>query len=277
MFINNRVIQKDNAVFTDISALLSDPYSGLLAWTVVVAEDALYIGSDMPFNHRFLMLNTKNTVAGTISVYVWDGTAFTACEDVQDFTSVNGIPFSRNGLIRFALPANTGWGKVYDSSDISELSTLKSKANYWAKITFSAAFVFELEYVGFRFARDADLNTYYRDLLKPDMMKAFNSGQPMQNWDSVHIMAAEEIIKDLRADEIIFSPNQILDPETFTDAACHKLAFIAFSQLRNTERKDDARELYNKAMAKRVFNVDVTGNGRLESVEKVSNWRLKRV
>lgn len=277
MFINNRVIHKDNLTLTDISALVSDPFDGLQALSVVAAEDALYLGSDMPFNHRFLMLEKKNTVAGSISIAVWDGSAFTGVEDVQDFTSVEGVPFARNGIIRFALPQNVGWGKVYDSSELTGLSSVKSKANYWIRVTFSANFDFELGYVGFRFARDADLGAYYKDLQSERMRTAFNGGVPMQNWDKLHVLAAEEIIKDLRADEIVFSPNQILDPETFTDAACHKLAEMAFKQLGNTERRDDAMDDYKKAMAKKVFNVDTNGDGRLSSEEKKASWRLSRV
>lgn len=262
---------------TDISALLSDPYFGEQALLVVAADDALYLGSDLPFNHRFLMLGKKNSIAGATSVSIWDGTQFSACEDVQDFTVVAGVPFARNGLLRFALPANIGWGRVYDSSEITELSSLKAKANYWAKLTFSAAFDFELKYVGFRFARDADLNTYYRDLLSPEIMKAFNRGVPMLDWDTVHVVAAEEIIRDLRAEEIVFSPNQILDPETFTDAATHKLAEMAFSQFSNQERLEFAQGKYKQAMAKRVFNVDRNCDGRLAPSEKTNTGRLHRV
>lgn len=277
MFINNRVVLKDNTVKSDISAVLSDAYAGEKALAIVAAEDALYIGSDFPFNNRFLMLGKKNTVAGAIAIAVWDGSAFTAAEDIQDFTSVDGIPFARNGLIRFALPSSIGWGRVYDASDIPELSTLKSKANFWAKITFTADFDFSLKYVGFRFARDADLATYYRDLLQPNTMRAFNMGVPMENWDELHVVAAEEIIRDLRAEEIIYSGNSVLDPENFTDAACHKVAIMAFSQLKNDTRVELAQDLYRKAMGKGNFNVDKNRDGRLSVPEKTDTGRLRRV
>lgn len=283
MFLNNRVIHKDNTVLTDVSAILSDPHVGERALSVVAAEDALYLGSDMPFNHRFLMVQKKNTVAGSISISVWDGDEFVACEDVQDFTSVDGVPFARSGMIRFSLPQNTGWGKVYDSSEIDaagdDLSSLKSKARYWIKVTFSAAFDFELRYVGFAFARDLDLNTYYPQLNTERVMTAFNKGVPMNNWERLHVLAAEEIIRDLRKDEIVFSPNQVLNPETFTDAACHKLAEMAYSPgaLANEGIVEFAQGKYKQAMAKMVFDVDTDGDGRLDEEEKKAGWRLKRV
>lgn len=276
MFINNRVILSKNGTLTDISAILSDPYAGKQALSIVHAQDALYVGSDMPFNHRFFMLAKKNAIAGRVNVAIWDGSQFTAADDVQDFTGSAGKPFAKSGLIRFALPKNIGWGRVYDTADIEELEDVTCKANYWVKLTFTADLDFELEYVGFRFARDADLNTHYRDLLSDAYKTAFNQGVPMDNWDSVHIVAAEEIIRDLRADEIVWSPNQILDPETFTDSACHKLGEIAFKQLRNEERKIDAQKDYKQSMAKRVFNVDRRGDGRLQSEEKEVYNRLVR-
>lgn len=279
MFINNRVILKDNTVFTDLSGLLSDPHAGPKALAIVAAQDALYVGSDMPFNNRFFMVQTKNAIAGTVAVAIWDGDSFVACEDLQDMTSVEGVPFARSGLIRWDLPDDTGWAKVADSTEITDLASagFKSKAQYWAKITFSAAFVFELQYVGFRFARDADLKTYHRDLLSPDIMKAFNGGAPMQDWDTVHIQAAEEIIQWLRRKEIIVSPNQMLDPEAFTAAAAHKLAEMAWSTLRNEERMEFARDKFKEAISMVVYPVDQSGNGRLSSAEKTESGRLRRV
>lgn len=279
MLINNRVILKKAAVFTDVSGILCDPYEGLQALVAVPADDALYIGSDLPFNNRFFLLGKKNTIAGTVSVAFWDGSAFTAAVDVQDLTSVGGVPFARNGLIRFDLPKNKSWGKVYDSTDIAELAGVTARANFWAKLTFSAAFDFEMKYVGFSFAKDSDLNTYYKQLLQETTMRAFNGGTPMANWDAVHVVAAEEVIRELKKDQIIISGNQLLDTELFKDAQCHKLAEMAYSGggLRNTEVMEQAQLRFKQAMAKRVFNVDENRNGRLDTVEKTEPCLLRRI
>src|SRR4051812_37164611 len=98
MFINNRVILKKATVKTDISVLCSDPYAGSQAIAVAHADDAIYIGSDLPFNHRFLMMTAKNQLAGELAVAVWNGSTFAACEDVQDFTATSGKPLNKNGL-----------------------------------------------------------------------------------------------------------------------------------------------------------------------------------
>lgn len=281
MFINNRVITKIGAAYTDVSAVLSDLYGGELALAITAATDALFIGSDMPFNHRFLMLkpgSENGTAAKIAAVSIWDGSQWVAADDVQDFTlnAAGDTTLSKNGLVRWTLPRNAAWGRVYDSSDVTELAALKSKARYWAKITFTANCSFSLRYVGFRFARDEDLNGYYRDLLDADIMKAFNRGSAMANWDEVHVVAAEEIIQDLRKDDIVFSANQVLDPELFAGSSCHKLAEIVFKQLRIEGRRDDAAKDYNRSMAKRQFNVDRNGNGRLEPREAAGDFNLRR-
>jgi hypothetical protein len=279
VLINNRVILKKAAVFTDISKVLCDPYEGLQAFTAVVADDAIYIGSDLPFNNRFFLLGKKNTIAGTVAVSFWSGSAFTAAVDVQDLTSVGGVPFARSGLIRFDLPKNTAWSKVYDSTDITELAGVTARAQFWAKLTFSAAFDLEFKYVGFSFAKDSDLRTYYPQMLQETTMRAFNGGTPMQNWDALHVVAAEEVIEALKREQVVVSGNQLLDTELFKNAQCHKLAELAYGPggLRNTDTMELAAERFQKSIAKRIFNVDENKNGRLDSVEKTENCLLRRV
>lgn len=281
MFINNRVIHKDDTVLTDVSAICSDPYAGKQALTVVAAQDALYLGSDFPFNHRFLMLGAKNSVAGSLSAHIWgDDGEWVAVEDFQDFTKdAAGVPLAQNGLIRFALPVDSSWRREVDSSTVEDLEGLATpaKANFWLRISFSAAFVFELEYVGFRFARDQDLNTYYRDLLSERIRTAFNGGTALDSYDTVHVVAAEEIITALRKEELAFSGNQVLNPELFTSAACHKLAEIVYSQLKNQERMEFAQAKYREAMSARAWDIDRDQDGRPDTDEKAPCWRLRRV
>lgn len=279
MLINNRVISKDDIAFSDLSKVLCDPHDGAQRFQIVAAEDALYVGSDLPFNNRFFLLGAKNAVPGSVSVGFWNGTTFAAAVDVQDLTSHGGVPFARSGLIRFDLPRNDGWRKVYDSTDIPEIAGLTVRAQFWAKFTFSAAFDFELKYVGFSFAKDSDLRTYYPQLLNEPIMKAFNNGVPLENWDAVQVVAAEEVIEALRREQVIVSGNQVLDTEHFKNAQCHKLAEIVYGPggLRNAEMMELAQERFNKALAKRIFNVDENKNGRLDAFEKTESCILRRI
>lgn len=283
MFINNRVIHKDNTVLTDISAICSDPYSGKRSFSWMVSEDALYLGSDFPFNHRFLMLGLKGAeAAANMVAHIWgDDGEWVAVEDFQDMTKdASGISLGKNGRIQFSLPANSSWRRVTDSSEIEDLEDLAtpSKANFWLRLTFTGGGpTFELDYVGFSFARDLDLQTYYRDLLSERVRTAFNGGQPIENYDAVHVVAAEEIIALLRKEDMVFSGNQILAPELFTSAACHKLAEIVYSQLKNEDRLEFAQGKFREAMGARAWNLDTDGDGREDQEEKQAAWRLRRV
>jgi outer membrane receptor protein involved in Fe transport len=90
MLLNNRVVYKDDTVLTDLSRELSDLNESDKAFAIVAAEDALYIGSDLPFNHRFLSVKSENTQAGTLAVSIWSGTTWEPAVDILDFTAVNG-------------------------------------------------------------------------------------------------------------------------------------------------------------------------------------------
>lgn len=277
MLLLNRVIFEDDVVLTDYSRELSDINAGTLAVTVVAADDALYIGSDMPFNHRFFDITAANAIAGNVSVAIWDGSGWQPAVDVIDQTAVAGAPFAQSGMIMWATDRNKGWALVDTTENVPDLATFKIYNCYWVKLTFSAAFAFTLNYVGHKFANDIDLNSYYGDLNRASVREAFYEAVTA-NWKTVHIAAAEEIIRDLRASKVVISPNQILDPDTFRDAGCHKLAEIVYSSFgpSHADRTTFAVGKYKEAMNKLVFNVDRNGNGKLEMSEKIRDFRLVR-
>lgn len=279
MLFNNRVVQKDNLVLTDLSSVLSDLNGSGAAFSIVAAEDALYIGSDHPFNHRFFSVKpgAANSVAGSVTVDIWSGTAWNPAVDVQDFTKDGGAPFAKSGLILFAPDRLKGWGVADSTERVTGLTTLKIYNCYWARLNFSAAFVMTLDYLGHKFSKDSDFNLYYGDLNRPKVREAFFEN-PTPSWDKVHCAAAEEVIRDLRARKIIWSPNQILDPDQFTDCATHKAAEIIYSpgNLGEEEKAASAAKRYREACDKMVFNVDTDRDGRLDQCEKVSIGTLRR-
>lgn len=282
MFHLNRAIISKNGTLTDLTPQLSDPHQGEYAATIVAAQDKLYIGSDLPFSHRFFMVKpgSENSQAGAVTVQIWDGEEWSSAVDVQDLTQrESGVPFSQSGLIRFRPALTKGWATIPDPADVAELSTVKVYDQYWMRLSFSAAFAFTLEYIGFRFAKDQDLTTYYRDLLRPDFMKAHNNNVAMPNWDKVHVVAAEEIIRDLRQEEIVISPNQILLPEVFTDAACHKLAEIVYSARGESaqSRLDFAISKYKQAMSRKNWGIDKNASGTPSREENAGPRMLRRV
>jgi hypothetical protein len=276
MLLNNRVIWEDDTTLTDISQEMSDLAEGSQDFAVVAAQDALYIGSDQPFNHRYFNVKAPNSTAGSVSVHIWNG-SWEAAVDVQDGTKDQSAPFNRSGIIMWQPDRLKGWRKEETTEDIPALANFKVYNMYWVRLTFSAAFSFTLDYVGHKFAKDSDMDMYYGDLNRAKVREAFFE-VPQPNWDRVHCVAAEEIIRDLRARQIIWSPNQILDPDQFRDAAAHKAAEIIYSSFgpSHEDRRSLASNYYKKAMDKNTFNVDKNRDARLKPFEKIGTGRARR-
>lgn len=283
MLLNNRIIRKDNTVLTDLSIKLNDSHSGSENLDIVASEDALYIGSDMPFNHRYFEVSSPNLNTSAVTVSLWDGNSWVAAVDVLDQTSVGGKTFSQSGIISWVPDRDETWTREISTEEITDLTTLKIYDYYWVKLTFSnnlTAFVDNvdptpdtastaLSYIGHKFAEDNDLRAYYPDLLLSATLTAFTAGKT--TWNEQHIAAAEEIVKDLRKKRIVFSRNQILDWEQFNLAAIHKVAKLIFTSFGENYRveREQAEKDYLTAIQMQVFNVDTNKNARLDLEEKV--------
>ena len=98
MLTGQRVILSDNGTTSDLSRSVGDLFSQNSTLAIVAAEDAIYLGSDQPFNHRYIKVSTANTSTASVSVSIWTGSAFTAAVDVIDFTSVGGKTLAASGI-----------------------------------------------------------------------------------------------------------------------------------------------------------------------------------
>jgi hypothetical protein len=278
MLTSNRIIWKDNATLRDLSLSLNDLYTGTETIAFVAAEDAIYIGGDLPFGNRYFEVGTANTNTASVSVSIWDGNAFSAVAETLDQTSVGGKTLAQSGIISWNIDRDKQFSQEDTTEDISDLSTLKLYDLYWVKLTFSADLSAStaLKYVGFKFARDEDLAGRYPDLNRSDTKTAFSASKT--TWNDQHILAAEEIIRDLRKKREIISPNQILDYEVFTQPAVHKVAEIIMNSFGKDfiDQKEQARKDYQTLLNKLSFQVDANADGRLELGEKVSSARLSR-
>lgn len=282
MLLNNRVIFENNTTLTDLSVNLNDVFSGSETVDIVAADDYLYLASDLPFNHRYFMVSTANDQASTVSVDIWNGTEWVAAVDVLDQTkNASGHTLSTSGIISWVTDRNKSWSREETTENMtgSGLTTLKIYNMYWVRLAFSGNLkaTTALKYVGHKFSSDYSLKGYYPDLGRSTVMTAFQAGKT--NWDEQHVLAAEEIIRDLKKKNEIFSSNQILNWEQFTDAAVHKVAEIAYTAFGADyeDRRDKAFDNYTDALDKVTFDVDKNANGKREPEErKPSFGRLVR-
>lgn len=279
--ISQRIIWDDDGTLTDLSASLNRYHADSETVPLVAADDKLYIGSELPFNHRYVNLSTANTSASIIStIELWNGSSWVEAVDILDQTLSGGATFGRSGIFSFAPDRNTSWSIEDTTEDIPALSTLKIYKLYWMRLTFSADWDVgtAVNYIGHKFADDSALAPNgYRDLERSDVLAGYEAGKT--NWDEQHIAAAEEIIRFLKNNRTLWSGSQILDWQQFEQAAVHKCAEIAFRGFGDdfaTER-NEARKLFEKAMKQGVFVVDRDEDGKLDESERRLTMTLHRV
>lgn len=89
MLVNQRILLASGSSFTDASVELNDLNAGTFNLSLTSSK-YLYLGSDLPFNHRFFYISTANTVAANLNVQIWDGSDWNDAVDIIDQTSIAG-------------------------------------------------------------------------------------------------------------------------------------------------------------------------------------------
>lgn len=270
MINTQRVIYSNNGVMGDLSLVLNDYRARSVVIEPVATEDYIYIASDLPFNHRYIDVKVPNDVSAVVKVQIWFGGEWVDAVDVIDQTDVSGAPLAQSGIISWKTPRLKGWDRELDSEDVTGVSVVGIYDYYWIRLSWSATLLdeTELNYIGHKFSSDDVLASYYPDLMNNSVRGLFDS--LATTWDEQHFMAAEAIIRDLKAAGSIKSGSQILDYEMFELAAVHKVAEIVYKGLGKAydEERKSSRDQYVKAMGNKFMNLDYDADGNLSDVEK---------
>jgi hypothetical protein len=282
MLINNRLLAKISGTVYDWSIDLNNVYTGskTIGGLTFSAGDRLYIGGDMPFNHRYIEVSTVNAIASVASIELWNGKAWKAALDTTDYTDVSGVSLAATGILQWTPDRDESWQLQSRSQDISDLSTTRIYDMYWAKISFSADLTpgTALKYVGHRFSNESDMGGRYPELLKSATKLAFSSGRT--TWNDVLVEASEVVVRDLRKQRLIVSPGQILGWELFTEAATHKAAELIFNAFGESQedKKGAARTAYDEALSAVAIGggIDQNADGKLSRDERYNTVGLMR-
>ena len=270
----NRIIHYDNGTLIDYSTELDDYYSGTASTDIVAAEDKLYVGSTLPFNHLYFKFSTANTTASVITAKVWDGNNWNAVAELIDQTKSSGATFGQDGYISWTPDKQKGWGRE-DTQDSSgnELVTNLGGANiydkYWIEFTFSANLdnPTVIDWVGQLFSDDNILGAEFPDLTRSALLANIESGKT--SWEEQHVRAAEILADDLIDQKVIVNKNQILERREFQRAATSKVAELAFVILGDdySDDRDAARVEYQRRISKNMFTTDRDNDGRVDLKE----------
>jgi hypothetical protein len=269
-----RIIWDDNGTLKDISIALNNfrgNHNPVIDFKS--ATDAIYIGTELPFNCRYFKIGTNNNEISVVSVSVWDGNAWIPTKDIIDETKEfphTEVSLHQSGQISFALDRDDkGWGSEQDSNDIPDLVGTFIYDLFWSKWTWSADWknTTTLAYIGSLYSTDNDLSTFYPDLMNNDLMDAFETGKT--DWIEQGLSAAEAIERELRSKSIIMRREQLFDWSLLLEASVHKTAEIIYGGLGSAynEAKKLAAESYIKAINLKYFETDLNGDGVVSANE----------
>jgi hypothetical protein len=273
MLLSQRVLHGTS----DISVAVNDFRSAAQVFAYE-ADEYLFIGSEVPFNNLWFDVAVPNDQASVISVDLWWGQSWAAAVDVIDMTAVGGNSLAQSGRIVWRIEDGKGWQDEPRSEQVTGLEQTKIYDFYWTRIKFSASLkaTTAIKYIGQRFNTDDELYSYYPDMQQSGMKTAIKAGKA--DWAEQSYMAAEAVIRDLVARNVIDSAGQIFDWSLFNEASCHKLAEIVYGALGTAyaEAKKSAAESYGKAMNRRLFRVDTDKSGELTPRKAASSAHFMR-
>lgn len=271
----DRVLFSDNGTLSDISRPLAKYRSGESSFTFVATDDAIYIGSLLPFNHLYFKLGSNvNANASEVSIKTYNGSEFVPVVNIVDETAVSGASLAQSGFIQWLTDQNESWEREDTSNDgvsiITELGSVTIYDKYWLEIKFSNDLTaVDLQWLGQIFSDDDDLRSEYPDLLRSNVLAAFESGKT--DWQEQHARAAELIAKDLVSKRIIDRKEQIVDRDAYKLASVSKVAELIFKSFGDDYINDRtaARQEYDARMNKAIYNVDKDKDARLDVDEAV--------
>lgn len=258
----NRNVTRTVKNSTESTRETQSPASSTLAF-VLTTSDAFYVGFKERFAARYFHLSTVNTNANTLAVTYWDGTTWTAVEDLVDQT----IGFTQSGFISWQ--NDTDWTK-------KALDPITDVELYWIKIVPGASLSAgtALQAVLNLFCDDSMLRQYYPELISDTRWLPASRTDFLEQY----VAAKDLIVQRLKQKGILTDESQILDLNEVAIPATHAAAFIImFPVLSGDEAQEKARDAekeMNKALDLVRLDLDLDNSGIIEEAEEESGQRI---
>lgn len=266
-----RVFFSDNGSLIDLTANLTRYDATVSSLGIVAAEDAVYIGQRLPFNHLYFKMGTANTANVTTTAAYWDGDAWIPVVELRDETA--GL--SASGFMTWVPDRDKSWTREstnYDSDSITGLTGVVVYDLYWLKLTFSGNFTGSptIQWVGNLFADDTDLGAEFPDLVRTNVLTSFKAAKT--DWQEQHVRAAEVMAQDIVNAGVVLGKQQILVREDYRPAAIQKVAEIIMRSFGTdyVEPANAARNEYKHRLAMARATVDRNNNATEDVAERFS-------
>jgi hypothetical protein len=264
-----RVIYSDDGTLTDITTEMANFHTGSYTFSgFTAAEDYIYIGNIVPFNHFYLKMGTASVASSTMSIDYWTGDSWQATVEIDDQTE--GL--KQDGFVTYVPDRDHAWidGNTNGQGrQITGLTDLTIYDKYWIRISFSNDLTADsiMSWIGQKFSNDNDLGSEYPDLNRSTVLTAFEAGKT--TWEEQHVRAAEIIVNTLISQKIIYAKGQILERSSFMLPSVSKVAELIFNSFGDdyADQKKDARNEFEKRMNKSIYDVDSNLDGELTEKE----------
>jgi hypothetical protein len=252
------------------------------------SNDYLYIGSPWPFNAQYIDVDptAANATPSVAQVELWsgEGDGWKPAIDVIDYGSVGGASLAQSGHITWTRDRDESWVRQDKSTEVDDLgANVPLIYNFfWMRIRWSVTVsAIGLRYVGNRFSIDDELFSLYPDLNNQTLMDQWEQGSASgtkTDWAEQAYVAAEAIIRDLKAGNIIKADSQILDWELFRNASIHKTAEIIYGGMGRAFADDRiaARNSYKESLDIKHFRIDLNQDANLSRAEQSTSTTFTR-
>jgi hypothetical protein len=250
----------NGSTFTDNKVALGQPAFNTASITLDT-PDFIYIGYYKPVNQLYMDITTPNTTASTTSLEYWDGSAWTAIQDID-----GTLGLTRSGLIQWE--ALSDWAAT----------TVDSTSKFWVRIstdTIHTAAVYN--FIGLTFSDDNDLLMQIPYILDSSML----SGEA--SHFKYHIAARDRIVQrltnkgytktDSSGDLQSITAWDLLDTgevrQAATQMALHLIYFNASDSLEDhwMEKADKFLQSYESLITMARLSIDVDDDGIKDDTE----------
>lgn len=269
-----KIFKSTSGTLTDITSELNDYYSGTYALTFTAATDKIFIGSSLPFTHKYLKLSVVSAATSALAVKYWDGTAFRSAANIEDATAVAGKTLAASGYLAWTPDKQYRWVRGDTSNSvgtgITGLTSVSHYDMYWVQLTFSVDLTATLDWLGDLFCSENELKTEYPDLVRSNVLTAYLAGKT--TWEEQRVRASELIAKELKGSQVLSNIGQVIKREELNLATVSKTAMIAFSGLGQAYADSfaAAEKEYGKRTKSPIFTLDENEDGRISQDEKAS-------
>lgn len=281
--MKKRILYSDDGTLNDWSVNLDNYHSGTHSMDFIAAEDSIYIGSRLPFNHLYFKLDgaNVNANASVMTVSYWDSGEFRSAVDLIDETASSGATLAQSGFVTWSTDRDYGWIREdtnYGGNTVTGLTTVEIYDLYWCKITVSADLTagVAFSWVGQKFSNDNDLGAEYPSLVRSTFIAAYESGKT--DWEEQHMVVAELIVDDLIDLGLILERDQILKKDDLKSSSVSRLAQMIFTGMGDdySKNRELAENEYRARLNKVMPRIDLNINGRIDINERTNRGRLIR-